>query len=130
HGTLVARDLEGLRNIVKQEEQCTKELADAEKKRLDAQQQLLAPHEPITLLEYAERANDAQLTGKLEELQHVIRDLQQKNETNEELVQDGLDYVQFVVRQMTAARQPNYNYGSQPNQAPQPGGPGFFDQKA
>lgn len=70
------------------------------------------------------------IEGRRLELKEKAVQLKRLNEMNEDLIRDGVAFVQHMIGHMTSSPEVNINYG-RPNQNPQREGPrGYFDTKA
>lgn len=132
---LIERRIDRLDVLVKEEAKLVKQLNAIEVEREQMAVELMEEYGVESFSALVDGLPDELMKRKLhiqiKTLQALLMDLQAKNQINERLLLDSMNFVQHMIDQVTKTKQQQFNYASPiGNQKPQTSSQGFFDTKA
>ena len=131
---LIERKVDELNRLVKEEAKLVKQLDELETEREQQVESVLQKHPTLTFSQVIDQSSEEtklSLQNHMKNLQELLLELQAKNQLNERLLADSMNFVQHMIEQVTKSKQQQFNYQSPlGQQKTQTSSRGFFDTKA
>lgn len=132
---LIERHVDELNQLVQEESKIIKHLNEVNQEREQLVETVLQHDPTMSFNQFVEEIQETPIKQKLQTqlsyLQSLMMELQDKNQVNERLLKDAMNFVQHMIEQVTKSKQQHFNYQSPLSQQKSPSNSqGFFDTKA